>query len=190
VPWGGAFNPALPTLDLTNVERIEVLRGAAPVMYGATSFVGVIHVIHRAAGGSGQSVQLFGGSFGSFGAAYSTGWTVPGSGRFRQSLTANGEKRGFKDDDKGYDKGHVLYRSAYETDGGGKLRIDLDGSVVNKSPESPTIRQGRAPTTLPPLDSNPNPGDAKIDENRFHLTGAYDSKLGSAAWTTTLSYAH
>src|SRR3984957_2388716 len=46
VPWGGAFNPAIPTLDLTNVQRIEVLKGAAPVMYGATAFVGVIHVIH------------------------------------------------------------------------------------------------------------------------------------------------
>src|SRR5689334_14077443 len=50
IPSGGAFNPALTTLDLTDVARIEVLRGAAPVMYGATSFVGVIHVIHYAAG--------------------------------------------------------------------------------------------------------------------------------------------
>ena len=41
VPWGGAFNPALATLDLTNVDRIEIVRGAAPVLYGATSFVGV-----------------------------------------------------------------------------------------------------------------------------------------------------
>src|SRR4029077_1459446 len=53
VPWGGAFNPALPSLDLNNVDRIEILRGAAPVMYGATSFVGVIQVIHRAAGATG-----------------------------------------------------------------------------------------------------------------------------------------
>src|SRR4029077_21192001 len=28
VPWGGAFNPATPSIDLTGVERIEVLRGA------------------------------------------------------------------------------------------------------------------------------------------------------------------
>src|SRR4249919_425256 len=46
VPYGGAFNPQLTTLSMDNVERIEVLRGAAPVMYGATSSVGVIHVIH------------------------------------------------------------------------------------------------------------------------------------------------
>jgi outer membrane receptor protein involved in Fe transport len=50
VPWGGAFNPSIQTLNLNNVERIEILRGAAPVMYGATSFVGVIQVIHYPAG--------------------------------------------------------------------------------------------------------------------------------------------
>ena len=42
VPWGGAFNPDTINLSLKDVERIEILRGAAPVMYGATSFVGVI----------------------------------------------------------------------------------------------------------------------------------------------------
>lgn len=49
VPWGGAFNPALTALNLTDLERIEVLRGPAPVMYGATSFVGVIQVVHKSA---------------------------------------------------------------------------------------------------------------------------------------------
>src|ERR1043165_5816602 len=29
IPWGGAFNPSISTLDLNNVERIEVLKGAA-----------------------------------------------------------------------------------------------------------------------------------------------------------------
>ena len=47
VPWGGAFNPALATLSLTDIARIEVMRGPAPVTYGATSFVGVIHVVHK-----------------------------------------------------------------------------------------------------------------------------------------------
>src|SRR4030095_12279146 len=61
VPWGGAFNPALTTLDLHDVERIEVLRGAAPVMYGATSFVGVIHVIHNAGGEADRRVSVAGG---------------------------------------------------------------------------------------------------------------------------------
>jgi outer membrane receptor protein involved in Fe transport len=188
VPWGGAFNPALPTLDLTNVERIEVLRGAAPVMYGATSFVGVIHVIHRAAGAGGRFAQLFGGNYGSFGAAFST--PLSGSDRFKQSLTVNGERRGFKDDDTGFDKGHVLYRSSYATEGGGSFRFDLDGSVVNQSPASPHPRTGTVLTPLVPLDANHNPSDAKIDEDRFHLVGGFDRKLGGAAWSTTLSFTH
>src|SRR5215212_1308116 len=31
VPWGGALNPAISTLSLRDVERIEILRGPAPV---------------------------------------------------------------------------------------------------------------------------------------------------------------
>jgi outer membrane cobalamin receptor len=50
VPWGGAFNPQVATLILKDIERIEILRGAAPVMYGATSFIGVIQVIRNLPG--------------------------------------------------------------------------------------------------------------------------------------------
>lgn len=32
VPWGGVFNPQVSTVSLNDVERIEILRGAAPVM--------------------------------------------------------------------------------------------------------------------------------------------------------------
>jgi len=71
VPWGGAFNPALTTLDLNDVDRIEILRGAAPVMYGATSFVGVINVIHRAPGEGGPTLRTAAGSYGSGSAAWS-----------------------------------------------------------------------------------------------------------------------
>src|SRR5438552_3216765 len=60
VPWGGAFNPALTSLSLTDVERIEVLRGPAPVTYGATSFVGVIHVVHHEASSTERTLTLRG----------------------------------------------------------------------------------------------------------------------------------
>src|SRR5207253_2507813 len=67
VPWGGAFNPALATLSLRDVERVEILRGPAPVTYGATSFVGVIHVVHKAASADRSYFTARGGSFGSGG---------------------------------------------------------------------------------------------------------------------------
>ncbi|HEX9942650.1 MAG TPA: TonB-dependent receptor [Thermoanaerobaculia bacterium] len=183
VPWGGAFNPALPSVDLTNVERIEVLRGSAPVMYGATSFVGVIHVIHRQAGAAGRSGRVWGGSYGSGGASFST--ALPDAGRLKQSLTVDGERQGFKDDRTGFDRGHVLYRAS-----AGGFRFDFDGSIVNQDPASPHPRQGSALSPLVPLDANHNPRDAKIDENRLHFVTGYDRTLGSGAWSTTLSYTH
>jgi outer membrane receptor protein involved in Fe transport len=59
-------HPSWPgVLALNDVERIEILRGAAPVMYGATSFVGVIQVIHYPAGQAANQAQIGYGSFGS-----------------------------------------------------------------------------------------------------------------------------
>ena len=66
VPWGGAFNPAISTLDLIDVEHVEVLKGAAPVMYGATSFVGIVQVLHYPAGQSANEADAAVGSFGSY----------------------------------------------------------------------------------------------------------------------------
>ena len=50
IPAGGAFIPQVEAISLNNVERIEVLRGAAPVYFGTTAFAGTINVIHYAAG--------------------------------------------------------------------------------------------------------------------------------------------
>ncbi len=187
VPWGGAFNPALPSVDLTSVERIEVLRGSAPVMYGATSFVGVIHVIHRQAGTAGRSGRIWGGNYSSGGASFST--PLPGSDHFRQSLSADGVKQGFKDDRTGFDRGHVLYRSALDA-AGGSFRFDFDGSIVDQDPASPRVRQGPILSPLTPVDTNYNPRDAKIDENRLHFVTGYDHGLAGGSWSTTLSYTH
>src|SRR5204863_3028665 len=69
VPWGGAFNPAVASVSMRDVERVEILRGPAPVTYGATSFVGVIHVVHTEAAANSKYVEGHGGSFGSGGGA-------------------------------------------------------------------------------------------------------------------------
>jgi outer membrane cobalamin receptor len=87
VPWGGAFNPSIPTLNLTNVERIEVLKGPTPVLFGATSFVGVIQVIHYSAGQAANEAQISYGSFGSVGASAST--ALPMVGECQRSIAAN-----------------------------------------------------------------------------------------------------
>src|SRR6185312_266327 len=63
VPWGGAFNPAIPDLDFNDVQRMEVLKGSAPVAFGATSFVGVIHLLHYPAGEATNQLQLAYGNY-------------------------------------------------------------------------------------------------------------------------------
>jgi len=126
VPWGGAFNPDLPTLDLTDVDRIEVLRGSAPVMYGATSFVGVIHVIHRAPGAPGTA-RVSAGSYGSGSASVSL--PLSQTPDLQQSISANADRRGFRDDNTGYDRYHALYRAA-GTASGGTFRFDADGNLL------------------------------------------------------------
>src|SRR6266536_6447646 len=92
VPWGGAFNPALTTLSLTDVKRIEVLRGPAPVMYGATSFVGVIHVIHNGAAAGDRAVTIRGGSFQSGGGTFVT--SVPFLRGWDSRLSVDAEREG------------------------------------------------------------------------------------------------
>ena len=187
VPWGGAFNPALPSLDLTNVERIEVLRGSAPVMYGATSFVGVIHVIHHAAGDATGSATVGVRNHGGGIAAV----VVPlgAHGGLQQSLTVNGERTGYDDDRAGYDRGHLLYRATADT-AAGAFRFDADVAVTRQDPSSPHPREGGSLSSRVPLDANHQPKDAHIDEDRFHLVAGLDRRLGDNPWTSTLAVTH
>ncbi len=184
VPWGGAFNPALATLDLNNIERIEILRGPAPVMYGATSFVGVIHVLHFAAGEGTRGASVYGGSHSSGGA--SVYFPLASAGAYHQSLAANYDSKGSSAERAGFDRGHLLYRGALAA-AGGNFRFDFDATFLQQEPASPHPRAGRVLSPDVPLDANHNPRDAKLDENRFHFVGGYDREFGGGAWTTTLA---
>jgi iron complex outermembrane receptor protein len=187
VPRGGAFNPDVASLDLAGVDRIEILRGAAPVMYGATSFVGVVHVIHRAAGAGEGSARLWAGNYSSGGADV---WTpLPALGSFRQSISAGYEKRGYKDDRTEFSRGHVAWRGRTEI-AGGAFRIDFEGNLLRQDPASPHPREGRVLSSQVPLDANHNPSDAKMDDDRFQLVLGFDRALGQGRWASTLSFAH
>jgi iron complex outermembrane receptor protein len=188
VPWGGAFNPALSTLDLTDIDRIEVLRGSAPVMYGATSFVGVIQVIHRQPGQPGGNVSAWGGSYGSGGGAASA--PLPAIGSYQQSLIVNGERQGFSQDRTGWGRGHLLYRGSLATAAGGTFHVDFDDAIVDQKPFSPTPLVNGVLTPLVPIDSNQNPLHDKVDVNRQQLNLGYDQKLGSGTWSTLVSGTH
>ena len=187
VPWGGAFNPSIATLDLTDVERIEVLKGSAPVTYGATSFVGVIQIIHYPAGQAENRVRVGVGTHGE--AVGSLSVALPAIGDYQQSLTLEGSSQGFAIDREQVSDGKMLYRGADTDVAGGQLRIDLDLIYERTLPPSPVVRQGNALTTLTPIDANYNPADARIDENEYHGVLGYTHETPIGTWETTASYA-
>ena len=186
VPWGGAFNPSIPTLDLLDVERIEVLKGSAPVTYGATAFVGVIQVIHYPAGRAEGRVQVSTGTHGE--TRGSASFALPALGGYEHSLTFEGASQGFADPREAVSDGKVLYRGAADV-GGGRFRIDLDLTIERTVPSSPVPRVGAGLTGLLPLDSNYNPADARIDENRYHAVLGYTHDTPIGVWESTASYA-
>ena len=187
VPAGGAFNPDLASVDLTGVDRIEVIRGSAPVKYGATSFVGVINIIHAKAGKPGNQAGVSYGSYGSYGIDVVTPLGTSDD-TVKQTLIADYDKHGLSDPRAGWDRSHILFRSAIDT-GAGEFRVDVDAMSIRATPTSPTplVPGETALTTLVPVDSNANPSDAHMDEDRFGITLGDDAELKWARWSTTFS---
>ncbi len=186
VPAGGAFVPALASLDLTNVERIEVMKGAAPVSYGATAFVGVIHVIHYAAGEGPSRVGFGYGSRGSLRAEFAA--PLSSHGGWKDSLVANAEHQELAADRAGYDRGHLLYRAEVDAESG-RFGLDVDLSLLRQDPNSPQLREGAGLTPRTPLDANHNPGDAHLDENRLQVSTRYDRDTALGPWQTRVAVA-
>ncbi|TAK11846.1 MAG: hypothetical protein EPO35_11960, partial [Acidobacteria bacterium] len=188
IPWGGAFNPALATLNLRDVERVEVLRGAAAVTYGATSFVGVVHVVHKAAAATTRYLDIRGGQYGSGGGSIDFG--IPSSGAWKSRVTLDGERQGFKDDRTSFVRGHGLYRGA-AVSATKKTWLMADVNVLNQSPGSPHPRQGTALSSSVPLDANYNPANARIDETRLFFSFGHERQvLENARWSATAGYTH
>jgi iron complex outermembrane receptor protein len=187
IPSGGAFTPALATLDLANVERVEVLKGAAPVSYGATSFVGVIHVIHYAAGQGAPQVELGIGSRGSAHFSAAIPFSEPGAA-WRQSLLIDADRNELKTDRAGWDRAHLLYRGAGEV-GAGEFTFDADFTHLDQDPTSPHPREGGVLTPRVPLDANTNPRGAEQNEDRGQLAFGYVLPTSVGDWSTRVSFA-
>lgn len=187
VPWGGAFNPMITTLDFNDVSRVEVLKGAAPVMYGATSFVGVVQALHYPAGEAANQVDIAYGDYGS--ARGSASMVLPQLGNLRESLAVDGQSLGFADKREAVANGQALYRGALDI-GSGKLTFDGDVTLVRDTPTSPVIREGQGLTTLTPINANFNPADARIDQNEYHLAIGYSRPTAWGTWDNLVSLAH
>lgn len=186
VPMGGAFLPRFDSLDLHDVERIEVLRAGAPVFYGTTAFAGTIHVIHYAAGSSSRDAHVSLGSYGSKSADVSL--VLAGEGPLQQSLEADAGRARVAGNRTGSDRVHGLYRASAET-GAGRLHVDVDGVSQWQKPQSPAPADasGYPAASLPP-DFDQNPSDGRIDTDTGRITAGLDSQDGPTRWGALLSF--
>src|SRR5919204_1965509 len=189
IPWGGALNPAIATASLRDVERIEILRGPAPVTYGATSFVGVIHVVHKRSAADARYATAYGGNFGTGGAAIDV--AVPSVANLDSRLSADFDRQGFRDEHTSFIRGHGLWRATRGSDETGASRtwLNADLNILRQDPASPHPREGTSLSPNIPLDANHNPANAYLDENRFAVFGGHERNVfRGATWGTTASY--
>jgi len=186
IPAGGAFIPQIEAVSLNNVERIEVMRGAAPVYFGTTAFAGTINVIHYAAGKADRVVDVRVGSYQSGGMS---GSAVLSSGRVRQSISAELSQDNLSDPRADYNRAQGIWRLATDL-GGGSLRADVDLLALRQKPNSPApIDEATgAFSTLLPVDFNQNPANAKLDTNRGKVVIDYDRPLSVGRWGNTAAY--
>jgi iron complex outermembrane receptor protein len=185
VPWGGAFNPASTTLNLRDVDRIEILRGPAPVTYGATSFVGVIHVVHRDGTAKPIDASVQAGSFGSGSGAISFGLPRVSGWDFRFGV--DGERRGFSDERTSLSRGHTLWRGT-RSGRDQKMWAMVDLNVLAQHPASPSPLVG---TTLAPIDTNQNPAGAFLNEQKLTAAvGIERPGWHGGRWTMSASFGH
>jgi outer membrane receptor protein involved in Fe transport len=185
VPAGGAYTPPFETISLNNVERIEVLRGPAPVYFGTTAFAGTINIIHYKAGTAAPDVTITGGSHGSVAMA---GAHALSTGTVKQSIAFEMSHDKLSDPRAGFDRAQANYRMAAPL-GGGDLHFDFNFQLLKQKPASPTPvgDDGQLTDQVGP-DFNQNPGDAHVDTQREQFVLTYGTKVPIGRWETTASW--
>jgi len=187
-PAGGAFRPQMEAISLTNVERIEVMRGATPVYFGTTAFAGTINVIHYTAGNTDSTGTFHIGSYQSGGIG---GAAVLSSGRVRQSIGGELMRENFSDPRASYRRAQGTWRLATQL-GRGAFRADVDLLALRQKPDSPAPIDDAtgAFSQLLPVDFNQNPLNAALDTNRFKVVADYDVPMSFGRWGSTIAYTH
>ena len=63
VPVGGPFNPSLSQIPISDIDRIEVVKGPQGTLYGISAFAGMIQVFTRESESGQGHLSVGGGSF-------------------------------------------------------------------------------------------------------------------------------
>ena len=94
-------------VSLSDIERIEILKGASARVFGSSAFNGAINIVTRAGGDTSLRVSAEGGSFGTFGGDFGLNAS---SGSFAHKLSG-----GYTQSDGGTANSDFRRRRAYYT---------------------------------------------------------------------------
>ncbi len=126
-PQTGHHNINVP-VTLDDIERIEVLRGHGSALYGPDAFGGVINIITRNRADSRYTIDISGGSFGTFNAGGSFTAGSSGLGVHRLSFDSQ-VSDGYEDFNRQYRMRTAHWKSSFPVS---KHKISLSGGVVEK----------------------------------------------------------
>jgi outer membrane receptor protein involved in Fe transport len=187
VPLGSTVVPPFETVDLSDVDRIEVTRGPDPIIYGTAAFAGTIQIFHYPAGQAAQTAGAYAGSYGSKGLDASI--ALPDLDSIRQSVSAAASQLRYSDPRAKADRYQLLYRASVDA-GDGVLKLDANLLDLQQVPLSPTPVSDNGLANDVPLDTNQNPAGARSNEYRSQLALNYTAPLAGWDWQTTASLSH
>ena len=125
-PQTGHLSADFP-VSISDIERIEVLEGAASRVYGGQSFGGAINIVTRH--DTGQNVELAAGG-GSFGTAEGEARLSFAHGKVSNRISGGGSRSDGGTLNSSWRKGQLFYQGDFENDA---LRLDWQFGFSKKS---------------------------------------------------------
>ncbi len=129
-PQTGHLSADFP-VSISDIERIEVLEGAASRVYGGQSFGGAINIVTKHDAGKGIEMAAQGGSFGTAEAeARATFTTAADKFRLANRISGGGGRSDGGTRNSSWSKGQLFYQGDYEDD---MLKLDWQFGFSKKS---------------------------------------------------------
>ncbi len=156
-------------VDVSDIERIEIIEGPAGRIFGTSSLLGAVNIVTKTASGSGGDIRAEGGSFGYAGAgvrmALVTGlWSNAVSGGYTRSDGYLRSRSGRLN--AGYHGGRAFYKGRYSGD---KVEVGWHAGLSSRGWGSNTFYSTLSDEQYEHSDKFYTAIKAEAEAGRFHF---------------------